>query len=97
MVGSALVPVLLQKGYKVILLTRSLQSSSTSRYAHPALQYATWDPDSELIDTVALEQADHIVHLAGANVAEKRWTASRKKEICDSRVKSGRLLTSALQ
>jgi hypothetical protein len=46
---------------------------------------------------VALEQADHIVHLAGANVAEKRWTASRKKEICDSRVKSGRLLTSALQ
>ncbi|MBU6307556.1 MAG: TIGR01777 family oxidoreductase, partial [Bacteroidetes bacterium] len=27
----------------------------------------------------------------------KRWTASRKKEICDSRVKSGRLLTSAIQ
>jgi uncharacterized protein (TIGR01777 family) len=97
MVGSALVPVLLQKGYKVILLTRSLQSSSLSRNAHPALQYATWDPDSGLIDTAVLEQADHIVHLAGANVAEKRWTASRKKEICDSRVKSGRLLTSALQ
>ncbi|NDF97404.1 MAG: TIGR01777 family protein [Chitinophagia bacterium] len=98
LVGSALVPVLLNKGYKVILLSRYAQAPLQSSWqSHPAVQYVTWRPENATIDTNALEQADHIVHLAGANVAEKRWTAARKKEICDSRVQSGHLLVSALQ
>ena len=40
---------------------------------------------------------DHIIHLAGAGVADKRWTKQRKKEIRDSRVDSSRLLADKLK
>ena len=42
-------------------------------------------------------QSDYIIHLAGANVAEKRWTDKRKKEIVESRTKSGALLIKAMK
>lgn len=38
-----------------------------------------------------------MVHLAGAGVADKRWTDARKKEIVDSRVQGTRLLVDALR
>ncbi|MEX2590112.1 MAG: TIGR01777 family oxidoreductase, partial [Chitinophagales bacterium] len=41
--------------------------------------------------------ADCIVHLAGAGIADKRWTASRKKEIVESRTKSTALLIDKLK
>jgi NAD dependent epimerase/dehydratase family enzyme len=34
---------------------------------------------------MAVLKADFIIHLAGENIAEKRWTAKRKAEIIDSR------------
>lgn len=97
MVGTALVPVLLQKGYHLILLTRNPASPALAYAHHPAVQYAYWNPEQGLLDTAIVTAADHIVHLAGANVAEKRWTEARKKLICASRVQSGRLLVEALQ
>jgi uncharacterized protein (TIGR01777 family) len=45
----------------------------------------------------AFEKIDTIVHLAGAGIADKRWTAARKKEIIDSRIKSTELLYQRLQ
>jgi uncharacterized protein len=39
-----------------------------------------------------LNQTDHIIHLAGAGIGDKRWSALRKEEILNSRVKSGMLL-----
>jgi uncharacterized protein (TIGR01777 family) len=44
-----------------------------------------------------IASADYIIHLAGANVAEKRWTDKRKKEIVESRTQSGALLVTSLQ
>lgn len=44
-----------------------------------------------------LMDADYIVHLAGANIGEKRWTAKRKKEIIDSRVKTAQKLFNHLK
>ena len=44
-----------------------------------------------------MQAADFVVHLAGANVADGRWTEARKKEIVNSRVQSGRLLVKALE
>ena len=49
------------------------------------------------IDIRALEQIDTIVHLAGASIAEKRWTDARKKEILESRIKSTGLLYQSLK
>jgi uncharacterized protein (TIGR01777 family) len=48
-------------------------------------------------DAKALEGADVIVNLAGAGVADARWTASRKVELVESRVDYTRRLITALQ
>lgn len=97
LVGTALVSALLQRDYRLILLTRTRHTQSLPYATHPAVRYSYWDPAHAELDVEVLEQADHIVHLAGANVADKRWTAARKKEIADSRVQSGRLLVDRLK
>lgn len=56
-----------------------------------------WDIVKGTLDERALENVSHIIHLAGAGVAEKRWTDERKKEIISSRVDSARLILRALQ
>lgn len=92
LVGRALTRLLTEVGYKVIILSR--------KTGHPAenglVTYAHWDVQRQHIDESALSQADYIIHLAGANVADKRWTAARKKEIIDSRTQSTELLFNAL-
>ena len=92
MVGQSLTDALIEQGYEVIVLTRSPRQSSRLH-----LSYAKWDIDQQYIDPKALEVANIIVHLAGESVATKRWTVKRKKEILDSRVKSGNLLSNALK
>jgi uncharacterized protein (TIGR01777 family) len=91
LIGTALTKALVQKGYEVIILSRSRKSSIQKN-----ISYAVWDVNSQTIDEEAVKRTDYIVHLAGANVGEKRWTDERKKEIVDSRVDSGRLLVKAL-
>ena len=91
MVGKSLTSYLLDRGYKVIVLSRADRKSSLQN-----LSYAIWDIDKQFIDTTALNEADIIVHLAGESVASKRWSDKRKQEIIDSRVKSGALLVKAL-
>ena len=93
LVGKALGWALQEKGYAVIILTRSLEGKK----AAANLRYATWDVNKQEIDMDALQAADHIIHLAGAGVVEKKWTEAYKKEIRDSRTESSRLLIDALQ
>jgi uncharacterized protein len=92
LVGKALGQALLQKGYRVIILSRGNKPAAPGA----SLQYANWNVDAQTIDENAVKQADYIIHLAGAGVAEKRWTAKRKKEIEDSRVKSCQLIVNTL-
>jgi len=94
MIGQALRSELLKRGYRVIILTRD-KSKQKSNNAN--LVYADWDIERMMIDKDAVAAADHIIHLAGAGVAEKRWTSKRKQEIVASRVKSGELLVKALK
>ena len=94
MIGKALTEALLEKNYKVIILSRKVASQQP---INENLLYAEWDISNQIIDKVAIERADYIIHLAGAGIADKRWTKKRKQEIVDSRVKSGELLTKTLQ
>jgi len=93
LIGRALTMALLEKNHHVIILTRR----------KPAMQYgsrvsyAVWNVAGQTIDKDAFARADHIIHLAGAGVADKRWTPARKKEIVDSRVKSGELLVKTIK
>jgi uncharacterized protein (TIGR01777 family) len=92
MVGQSLTNLLLNKGYQVIVLTRQQKKSSRLNFS-----FAQWDLQKGWIDPTALAAADYIIHLAGEGVADKRWTAARKKAILDSRVESSALLVKALK
>jgi uncharacterized protein (TIGR01777 family) len=104
MIGRAVSKALLEAGFRVIILTRDHRVNDPVKTIQqqdepaivPALQYAGWNIEKGEIDREALAQADAIIHLAGAGIAEKRWTRKRKKEILDSRIKSGELLVNAL-
>jgi uncharacterized protein (TIGR01777 family) len=93
LIGRELSSSLVKKGYDVIILSRNPKAHK----AEGKIRYAHWDIDKQQIDIAALGAADHIVHLAGAGVADKRWSESRKKEIVDSRVKSGELLVKVMK
>ena len=93
MVGRALTRLLVDKGYKVIILTRSLPVGDSQ----DNISYALWDINKQQIDVNAVQQADHIVHLAGAGVVAKKWTAAYKKEIVESRTNSSQLIIDTLK
>lgn len=93
LVGKVLGRALLEKGYQVIILSRSADKTSTIS----GLSYAQWNIEAQTIDRQAIEKADYIIHLAGAGVADKRWTKIRKQEIVDSRLKSSQLIVDSLK
>jgi hypothetical protein len=90
LVGTHLTRLLLQKGYAVAHLSREK--------GHDArLRYFTWNPMQRKMEHEALEWADLIVNLAGAPVADKRWTEMRKKELIDSRVSGLKLMAEVIR
>jgi len=93
LVGDVLCKMLTEKGYSVTILTRSTNKSTNNS----AVDYAHWDISNKYIDPVAISKADYIIHLAGAGVVDRKWTAAYKKEIIDSRVKSSELIIHSLQ
>jgi uncharacterized protein (TIGR01777 family) len=90
-IGKSLSKYLADKNHEVIILTRH------PRPGTGAVSYAAWSPAKQTIDIDALQKADYIINLAGAGVADKRWSKKRKQEIVDSRVQSGQLLVKAMQ
>jgi uncharacterized protein (TIGR01777 family) len=90
MIGTRLSEMLIDLGYEVAHLSRN--SNSHSKY-----KVFKWDIDQGYIEEPALTYADYIVHLAGASVADGKWTSKRKQEIRDSRINSTNLLANYLQ
>ncbi|PYR98439.1 MAG: TIGR01777 family protein [Acidobacteria bacterium] len=80
LVGSALIPFLTEGGHQTFQLRRPNH----------------WNPANGTIDRSTLEGMDAIVHLAGENIADGRWTAAKKAAIRDSRVNGTRLLSESL-
>ena len=99
LVGRALTKALLDKGYEVIVMGRGGVRDAALRQAqdYNGLTFAKWNVEKQEIDAAAFAKTDYIIHLAGAGVADKRWTVKRKQEIVDSRVKSGALLVHSLK
>jgi uncharacterized protein (TIGR01777 family) len=92
LLGSKLTQILKDEGHEITILTRTKKTSD-----EPAIKYAEWNVKEQTIDEAAVASADFIIHLAGASVADKRWSDSRKKEIIESRTHSSALLVKALQ
>ena len=93
LVGRALVNHLLKKNYRVTILTRNMDNLKPEK----GVDYALWDVKKGEIDVSAITKADAIIHLAGAGVMDKKWTAEYKKEILESRTKSSELLIDTLR
>ena len=90
LVGQRLVSMLQEEGHDVAILSRTAGSKGT-------VKTYVWDIENEYIDPEAFEQTEVIIHLAGAGVADKRWTAKRKETIYNSRVDSSSLLYNYLK
>ncbi|GAB2625002.1 TIGR01777 family oxidoreductase [Emticicia sediminis] len=90
MIGHRLTELLLAKGHKVSYLSRKKEKL-------PNVEVFQWDIQKGYIEEGALEAADYVVHLAGAGIADKRWTDERKKEIIDSRIQPIELINKYLQ
>ena len=82
LVGKRLSKLLIDKNHEVVILSRNPKEENEFK----------WDISSNYIDEIALLDTDYIIHLAGAGIADKRWTKERKQIIIDSRVKSANLL-----
>jgi uncharacterized protein (TIGR01777 family) len=81
LIGKHLTQLLLDNGYEVSHLSRTPETM-------PDVKIYLWNVEKNEIDAACIIGVDTIVHLAGAGVAEKRWTNKRKKEIVNSRTKS---------
>ena len=90
LVGKALSNHLLSKGHEIRILSRNPKSTNNIKSFY-------WDVEKNEIDEKAFEGVEHIVHLAGSGIADKRWTDARKQEIIDSRVNSMKLITSIVK
>ena len=88
LIGTSLTDSLRRQGVSVRRLLRSGAS-------HP--DDILWNPRSGDLDASALEGAAALVNLAGAGIGEKRWSAARKREIEESRIKPTKLLVSGLK
>ena len=89
LIGTALVAALRADGHRVIRLVRM---------GPEAPDTLVWDPYAERggLDPKSLEGVGAVVHLAGAGIADKRWTPRYKAEIRDSRVQGTKALAGAL-
>jgi len=93
-IGRALCTTLLHAGHRVSIFTRNAgqvfdqPGMSANQVPWNARDTGPWEQ--------TLEAADAVINLAGAPIAEARWTDSRKRFITDSRVLTTRLLVRAL-
>jgi uncharacterized protein (TIGR01777 family) len=85
LIGKRLSFLLASRGYEVRILSRS--NSLKNNY-----KTFLWNVSEKYINDSAFEGLNHIIHLAGAGIADKRWSEKRKKEIIASRVASTNLL-----
>lgn len=90
LVGSALIPMLKKQGHEIVVLSR--KKSRNADY-----QVFVWDYKESYIEEGAFDGVDTIIHLAGAGVADSKWTVERKEEIYNSRTQTSILLFKELE
>lgn len=87
LVGQEIVKQLIEKNIEIHYLTTNKNKIKNESF----YKGFYWNSDKNYMDKLALVGITHIIHLAGASIAE-RWTPEYKKEIMDSRVLYSNLL-----
>lgn len=94
-IGRNLVPLLKNNDYEVIIFSRT--AGEAKGHIPGADSYIKFDYNSPGEWKDSINTADVIIHLAGANIAAKRWSPEYKKVIYDSRILSTRALVEAVK
>lgn len=81
LIGQALIPVLLQNGHQIVLLTRDKEAA----YYKLAKPVPHLDTVVESLDRVNFNHLDAVINLAGEPIVNKRWTDRQKQVLCESR------------
>lgn len=89
LIGTNLTSRLLELGYVVAHLGRTPSDWNVKTFG--------WDPEKGTYDEAALNDVEVVINLAGAGVADKRWTSDRKRIISESRLKSVTLLSEMIK
>lgn len=87
LVGKRITTELQAAGHQVVKLVRRVRNNADE---------FSWNPETEKIDAKAFEGTDAVIHLAGENIAAKRWNSEQKMKIKRSRVDGTRLIASTL-
>ena len=87
LIGSALVPALLDDGHTVLRLVRRPPAGADE---------LRWDPPTRTLDPAALSGVDAVVNLAGVGIGDRRWTAARKRAVLASRVDATETVAAAV-
>jgi len=90
LIGSRIIELLDSSNYDIRIYTRN------PRESHDNVSYYRWDLEKGEMDLEGLRDCNHVISLAGAGIADKRWTDKRKKEIIDSRVMGNELISAKL-
>ena len=93
-IGRPLCVSLCREGHQVTLLTR--RKEEVQRWRGSAVTAVEWNSREAGTWEHCLEGADAIINLAGAPIADGRWTDARKRLLTESRVLTTRLLAEAL-
>lgn len=86
LIGSNLTPFFTTGGHDVYKLVRKKPSNKNEIF---------WDPSEGIINSDELEGFDAIIHLAGENIGESRWTPEKKRVFMESRTRGTTLLAKA--
>ena len=97
-VGTRLVEQLRAEGHQMLVFTRNPERAQRifPRSAYPSLEIVGYTPTESGSWQRALAGCDGVVNLAGASIAEGRWTPQRKQEIINSRVRGTEKLVEAI-
>ncbi len=93
-IGRPLYASFIQEGHRVTLLTR--RKEEAQRSCGPTVTTVEWNGKEAGAWEHSLEGADAVINLAGAPIADVRWTDARKQLLTESRVLTTRLLVEAL-
>lgn len=85
-IGTSLKNYLENQGYEVGVLTRNRNATGPKTFY--------WNPATNEFDQHAFSYAEYVINLAGENIAAKKWTVERKKQILDSRIQAADCLAS---